>query len=416
MSDISVPVGGVGEPGEQRSPVVRAFGRVRPFLSLAFAVLAVVGLLASVFSVWAREVVFDPKTTGAAVDRALQQPEVTEAVAEYLTDQVFRAVSVDEQIAGRLPESLQGLAPVMSGGVRTVVHDRFVRVVSRDDVRALVVAAAERSHRAVLDLLDRGSLVDGVIVDDDAVRLNLLPLLGRGLEAVQSTGLLRGVVLPELTAAGDPAQQIQALSTALGRPLPEDLAQLVVYRGDAVRRGSVVVARAQQALVLAKRAIVVTLLLTALSGLAAVGLARQRRRAVVLLGIGMVVVLGLARAAVVQLTREVPTIVARPGARAALTSLVGTIAGGFLTAVSVVILLGAALTGLAVLAGWLPGRGQAARDWLRANGRAAAWVGIALALAALGLDGWGILPVTFASLAGLGAAASWWTGRGAPTP
>lgn len=414
MSNVSEPTATPGgAAGGGRRAVTAGLGHVRPFLSVALSVVAVIGVLASVVSVWAHEVVFDPRRTGDAVDRALQQPEVIDAVAQYLTDQVFRAVAVDDRIAERLPPSLEGLAPVMAGGVRAVVHDQLVDVVSRDDVRGLVVAAAERSHRAVLDLLDRGSLVDGVIVDDDEIRLNLLPLLGRGLAAVQSTGLIAGVDLPELTAAGDPEEQIQALSTALGRPLPDDLAQVVVYRGDKVSRASLTVARAQQALVLAKRAIVATVMITLLSAVAAVALARQRRRAVVLLVAAMVVTLALARAAVVQVTREVPTLVATPGARVALTTIVGTIAGGLLAAVSVVILLGAALAVLAVLSGWLPGRGLAARTWLAANGRVAAWGGGGLALAVLAVAGWGTVSVTFAMLAGLGAVGSWWLGRGA---
>jgi hypothetical protein len=64
-------------------------------------------------------------------------------------------------------------------------------------------------------VLEGDGLVDGVNVSEE-VSINPLLLIARGLTALQSTGLLEDVVVPELSSDGEPDEQRAALSAALG--------------------------------------------------------------------------------------------------------------------------------------------------------------------------------------------------------
>ena len=48
----------------------------------------------------------------------------------------------------------------------------------------------DRAYDRAMELLRGDGLVDGINVVDGQVTLNTLPLIGRGLEAIQSVGLL----------------------------------------------------------------------------------------------------------------------------------------------------------------------------------------------------------------------------------
>lgn len=387
-------------------------------MAVIAGVIGVVGVLASVVAVWAHQVIFDSRVMASAVESAMLEPEVTEAVATYLTDQVFDSVPVAELIEERLPDQLQRFAPVLAGGVRSTVHDGLLRILDDDTSRQVIVAATERSHRALMHLIEGGGLVDGVTVQGGDVSLNLLPLLGRGFELLQGVGLLSGVELPELRADGAPADQVAALEDATGLTLPDDFGQLVVYRSERLSQAEGLLARAQQALVASKRATALILGLTVVSLLASVALAVRRRRAALVVTLATVAALAIARAAIRQVVSRAPALVLAPGARAAIRAMVTSLASGLLAAVSLGLLLGlllalaAFLTGPSPRAQALRGRattsGSSVRAVVGANRDIAALVGFGLAVLVVSLTGFGAASLLLAALfAAFGAWALW---------
>ena len=62
-------------------------------MSAVLGVLAVVGLLATILGSWARSSIYDTDTVAAAVDSALQDPAVIDALATRLTDQLIEAAT-----------------------------------------------------------------------------------------------------------------------------------------------------------------------------------------------------------------------------------------------------------------------------------------------------------------------------------
>jgi len=94
--------------------------RSRSALAVLLGVIAVVAVLASVLGTWARSSIYDSDAVARAVDNALRDPEVIDALATHLTDQLMEAIEVERRVADRLPEDQAVLAPLLTGGVRVI--------------------------------------------------------------------------------------------------------------------------------------------------------------------------------------------------------------------------------------------------------------------------------------------------------
>jgi hypothetical protein len=426
--DVAGATGGAPpEPTADPDSGAKLTGKLRSVFALIVGIVGVIGVLASVIGVWAHQVLFDPEPISRAADQALQEPEVVDALAAFLTDQVLAAVSVEDAVENRLPSQLDQLAPLFAGGIRTVVEDAFTRVLDDERAREIIVTAVERAHGVLMRVLDGGSLVDGVTVDESTVSVNLLPLLGRGLTAVQNAGLLQDVDFPELERGGDPAEQIASLEDALGRDLPDDFGQLVVYESEKLGAAKESVARAQQALVVFKKSIVVMIVVTLACLVASAVLARSRRRAIVILLLGTVAAMAIGRAIVRTVAAEAPTVAIRPGARAAIRSIVETLSSGLITAVTFILVLGllfalvAYLSGSSDLARSIRGRatstGSSVRSAVDDHRDGVAVVAFAAAVAVIlfaGFSWWSM--VVSLLFAAVGAWAMWWPRAEAPAP
>ncbi len=197
-----------------------------------------------------------------AVESALDEPGVTDALAVRLTDTVMSAVDLESILNSVLPPALQRLTPTLVGGATQLVEQRLTDRLADPDTRAALVLVFERAYRAFLDVLEGDGLVDGITVVDGEITVNFLPVVADGLQALQRFGLLDDVTIPELTREGDPSQQIADLEQALGRDLSDDFAQVVVYRSDSLASAGETVDRVQQVLIVVKRSFPLILAVT----------------------------------------------------------------------------------------------------------------------------------------------------------
>jgi hypothetical protein len=312
-------------------------------------VLAIVCLLASTIAVWARVTLFDSDDVASVVGDALAEPEVNEALADYVATKLFMAVDVDAAVSNLVPPALDRLEPAIVGGIETVVERRLSAAFGNEEVHQLLTNLVRRAHAAAMRLLQGDGLLDGVSVVDGAVTLNLLPLFTRGLSQLQNIGLFSDVDVPDLTVEGDPAEQIAALESALDRDLPDDFGQLVVYRSDRLGNAQASLQSAQDAVAFAKRAMWALIAATVVLIAAAVLLAHNRWRAMLLLGLGGIVAMVLARSAIHRVVDEAPDLVTRPGAKAAVTSIVGDVGASLLRALGLVLVVAAAAALIALL-------------------------------------------------------------------
>jgi hypothetical protein len=347
MSEQSLDDPHVEPVGRRRSST----RRVRSVAAGFVGVIAIIGVMASTFAVWAQAVLFDSDRVAALVDDALAQPEVTAALAREVTDLVFVAADVETRLESLFPPALEPLAPVLSGGSQVFVQERIERRLETEETRQAIAGLVRRSHGAAMRVLEGDGMLDGVRLVDGEVTVNLLPLVGRGLTVVQGFGLLGNVDVPDLMRDGVPEQQIAALEAAFDRDLPDDFGQFVVYRSDALTEASSSLAAAQSAMVLAKRAIWAILAVTAVVLVAAVMLANDRRRAALTLALAGVAAALVLRAVTLYVVGQAPTLAVDPAARALISSTVEGLATGLFRLLAAIVVVGLVVTAVAFVTG-----------------------------------------------------------------
>ena len=288
-------------------------GRVRGVIAGVLGVLAILVLAIAAVGLWVKATVLDSDKVADIVGDALDQPEVEAALADYITTQVFTSVDVNAALQEILPDQLQRFEPVLAAGARTAVERGLTRVLANPDVQALLEEVVERAHARAVQLLEGDGLADGIDVTDGVVTLNTLPLIGRAFEQVQQLGVLTNVELPELTAEGDPTEQIAALEEATGRDLPDDFGQLVVYRSERLADAQATLANAQRLFALVQRAIWVLVVLSIVLVAATILVARRRWRATFLLALGAAAAMVIVRSATRRVVDDAPELAARPG-------------------------------------------------------------------------------------------------------
>jgi hypothetical protein len=229
------------------------------------------------------------------------------------------------------------------------VERALTQVLAEPAVQETMETIVERAHDRAMELLEGDGLADGITVVDGAINLNLLPLVARGLTALQSVGLLQDVDVPQLAADGDPAAQAAVLEDALDRNLPEDFGQLVVYESDSVADAQTAVQNAQRILVVAQRAVWLLVAFSLVLIAATILIAPRRWRAALVLGIGTAATMVVLRTAVRQVADTAPDLVTRPGAKAAVDAILGGASATLLRVAGVVMLLALVVVALTLL-------------------------------------------------------------------
>jgi hypothetical protein len=359
--------------------------------------------------VWAHEILFDETKVAEAVDSALQRPAVVDDLAAYVTAQAMEAVDLEARVVAVLPDPLTDLAPALVGGIRSLVERETASLLADDDVRRIIVTVVERGHRSLMALLEGDGLADGITVRDGEVSVNLLPLVGLGLQALVDVGFLDGVVVPELDASGDPTEQIALLESAIGRDLPADFGQLVVYRSDAVSSATATVAAAQRAIAVVKRSVAAVLGATAVAFAASLLCARRRRRAALVLLLAAAGACLVARALIERVVEAVPELAVDPGAREALAVTTSKLAEGLLASIGFTTALGLIAALCVYLSGPLAARRATIVAALVGHRDLVAITSFGLAVVVIAVAGLSIPSVALALVpAALGAWALWW--------
>jgi hypothetical protein len=323
--------------------------RRRTVVAAVLGTLAVVALTISLVAGWAASTVLRSEEVGDLAADALALPEAQEALAAYITGQLAGVVDLDATLQTLLPDRLGRLSPVLADGALSAVDRTLVRAFGDEDVQQAIVTMVERAHDATMNLLRGDGLIDGVSVNEGRVTLNTLPLVARGLTRLQSIGLLSDVEIPTVTAAGDPEQQLAELSSALGRDLPPDFGQLVVYESARVAEAQQTVQNGQRLLALAERALPLLIALTVVLLVATMLVAPRRWRAALVLGLSVAAAMVVLRSFSRRLVDDVPELARSAGGRAALTAIVDGATTSLKTAAGVMLIVALAVVAAVLL-------------------------------------------------------------------
>jgi hypothetical protein len=159
-------------------------------LPVALVVVATVLAVVSALTTWVRTQALDTDEWVGISQELLRQPEVQEALAVYLTDQLYAEVDVAAELEDLLPEDLSGLAGPLAGALRQPATEAVERLLASERFEQLWVAANRAAHAAMVAIL-RDETREAVSSDGGAVTLDLGEVVRTVGEAI---GLPSGAV------------------------------------------------------------------------------------------------------------------------------------------------------------------------------------------------------------------------------
>jgi hypothetical protein len=361
-------------------------------------VLYGVGGLASVVGLWSARTVLDTDRFTSVVVSIADTPDVGDAIASAVVDQVVIVAAERRIVADRVPEGLEPFLPLLVASVRPAVEDQVSELLQSDAAIDVLAASVSEAHRAVLAVLrsDEPFRLGPLRTESDAVVLDLSALIVMSLERLVERGIVPPHLALGLAPGSTTAVQLRsAIQERTGLDLPERFGTVVVFESDAVARAGAYVSTGRRALAAFERAVVALVITTAALAIGALALSNDRRRTGVLLGlttvaVGVTTVL-IARRAVAS----VPALIDDPEARRAAARLVTSLSSGLIRLSELLILAGV----LVLAIGWLSGPsriGHALRRRIEGSG------GIRSAIAA-SADG-----VRLAGAAAVAVILLWW--------
>ncbi len=369
--------------------------------TIALVIITSLFVLVASVAVWGKRTLFDTKRFTAVVASVVADPAVTNAMATRLTDSVFDAAQSSGVVADNTPQQLQPLLPVLRGALRGVVSDQVEKFLASDTGQQIMVRAVSRSHAAAMRVLAGEKPGNAVNIENGSVVLNLVPAVNAVLGRLQDRGVLTNKNLPTLNDSQSPQQQISALSTALGVDLKPTFGQITVYQNAKIDHAESYVALAQKVAKQFKRLVVLIVLVALVLIAVTILVAYDRRRAVIMLGIGVAFAVVLSQIVEKRLVQRIPLLLTDADSRAAAQSVISAFThslGNVNVALFVVGLL-AALIGFMARPGGvdLKGHPEAARIAIGALALGALWIA--------GLHFWSVILVVAFVIVGFGAVA-----------
>lgn len=286
-------------------------------MAITLAVLCCIGILASVVGVWARQTIVSTDHWVAQVGPLASNEEVLVALGDYLTNQIVNGADLESRLKNALPPTLDLIAAPVATSAKGYIRNLVDEQLRTERFRTTWVELNRVAHEAVVRLIEG----TGTVVQTDqpgTVSINLLPVINKVLQMVseRASGMIgRDISFPEVTSGELPAKTRERLSNLLGRELPTDFGQIVVYQGG--RLGA-----AQEALLLFKKAVAALVIVTLLLGAGAVAMSRRRPLMLIGLALGAVFSLALGRAAVGAAQRQLLELIKVPENRRAAAAVI----------------------------------------------------------------------------------------------
>ena len=170
-------------------------------------VLATLLAVATTLTTWTRTQALDTDQWVETSGDLLNEPEIQEALAIFLADELYSAVDVTGELESLLPDDLSGLAGPLAGALRGPTTDGIEKIIASSAFQTVWQEANRTAHEAAIRILRDESTLDSVSTSDGAIVLNLST-------AVRNLG--EAVGIPE---------------SALDQ-LPDDVGQIIILQSD----------------------------------------------------------------------------------------------------------------------------------------------------------------------------------------
>jgi hypothetical protein len=177
----------------------------RRAISIALIVLASLIGFFSVFAVWAKRQALETDTWTETSSELLENEDIRNAIADFLVDELYANVPVEQKVEGVLPSDLKPLAGPIAGGLRQAAVQVAREALAHPKFQAAWEDANRAAHEKLLEAIDdKGEFVS----------------TGGGVVTLD----LKGIAARVGTQVGLPGD--------LADKLPPDTAQLEILRSD----------------------------------------------------------------------------------------------------------------------------------------------------------------------------------------
>ena len=303
---------------------------MRNVLIAILGVLACVAITLSTTVVWVHQVALNTDRYVAVVSRVATDPDVVEEVSGRLADRIVDRFDVPRLVKPLLRDWIQGQLGSFMGS----------------DVFLDAWADANRAvHTALLAVLRSDSVLDS---SDGQASISVLPVVLVGLQRLQEVGLLPDDLnLPDPRDPGAVEALRETLADRLGIDLPPAFGEVPLVRLSRLETLRQFVTIFD---LIAVASVVIAAALVALT----IWLARDRRRAIIFLGLGAAVAVLIAVVAIGAISGTIVSALAEDGARSTLAALLDAVLGNLTTALFVILIVGIVAAVAAVAAGRRP--------------------------------------------------------------
>lgn len=189
-----------------RARAARPRHRLRSFFSALLITLAAVLAPLSAVAVWAADQVGDTDRYVATMAPLARRAEVRTAITDRVTKAIMERIDLDSLLSDvapadrpRLEAALGALRGPIDSGIKDLVHQTVATFVSSDAFATIWTDLNRRAHTAVTDALT-GSGDSAVQVDDNAVKLDLAPVVDAVKKRLVDSGLSVAAKIPEVHA------------------------------------------------------------------------------------------------------------------------------------------------------------------------------------------------------------------------
>jgi hypothetical protein len=421
----------------------------RKWIAVLLVVVSSIFVLISVVAVWAHRTVFDTDTFMATIEPALEDPQFTAAMSDYLTDEITTALALEERLQEPLANldafltsalfgllgidegtlgflgqidrpTLAALAGPIADELNGRIEMRVDQVVGSDEMAELIPQVVRRAHQGAVALIG-GDIEEtpNISIVEGEVRLNTLPVIARVLQEVvaELRDILPDVNVPD--AVSDRVDEAVAqFQESLGDRVPDDFGQITLMSEERLTAAQATADRIDRwvwgIVILTVILIVVTMVVS-----------QTRRRTGIQLGIGVVVASVVGVAVVNRLESALVTEIADPQVGETASNLFGHLLAGLRTGVITVIVISTIIAVVLYFVGrpqWVTTTGEKVSSimpvspetggmngWIAGHYDVLRVAAVAIAVLALFLIGFGI--VTLLVIGGILALVLWWLAK-----
>ena len=256
--------------------------RVRRVAKRVLVFVAALLITVTTMVAWSTRTVLNSDRFATTIESSLNDQRVTNALATYITGQITTAINVEQIARDLIPGERDLLAAPLAQEAEKFINTRVLAIVESDQFAKWFTTVVSKAHDAAIHVV-KGKSGPVINAEDGSVVINVAPAIGAVLTQLGADGLVdRLANMPKLEDNPEIADVITRIATALNIQIPDNFGQITVMQSDTL-------SRVQDTFRTFRILVWVLLLVSLVIVVAAVLISDDRRKALIDMGIGVIV-------------------------------------------------------------------------------------------------------------------------------